>query len=171
MTPENVLVVVAHPDDEVLGCGGTMARHVNAGDAVKVVILADGVSSRSSRKDVDQVEVLARRENAIQANKILGVNDISFYEYVDNRMDGVNLLDVIKDIEGEIENFQPSVVYTHHAGDVNIDHGVVHEAVITACRPKPDFCVKELLFLRCLPVLSGDQLHPECSSHPLILLI
>jgi LmbE family N-acetylglucosaminyl deacetylase len=168
MTPDNVLVIVAHPDDEVLGCGGTIAKHVAEGDAVKTIILADGVSSRSTREDINHEQIQARRNNAIKANKILGVNDVSFYEYVDNRMDGVNLLDVIKDVESEIESFQPSIIYTHHVGDVNIDHKVVHNAVITACRPKPGFCVKELLFFEVLsstewrPSSSGMQFSPSC---------
>lgn len=163
MTPENILVIVAHADDEVLGCGGTIARHVGAGDIVKTVILADGVSSRSTSKDTHNEKIQARRHNAIRANKILGVNDVSFYEYVDNRMDGVDLLDVVKDIEGEIESFQPLVVYTHHAGDINIDHRVVHDAVITACRPKPGFCVRELLFFE---VPSSTEWRPPSSGIP-----
>lgn len=168
MTSENVLVIVAHPDDEVLGCGGTIAKHVDVGDTVKTIILADGVSSRSISEDINHDEIQARRNNAIQANKILGVSDVSFYEYVDNRMDGVNLLDVVKDVEGEIESFQPSIIYTHHAGDVNIDHKLVHDAVITACRPKPGFCVKELFFFEVpsstewRPPSSGMQFAPSC---------
>lgn len=163
MTPENVLVIVAHPDDEVLGCGGTIARHVEAGDTVKTVIMADGVNSRLTRKDSNNKKVQERRQCAIRANKILGVNVVSFYEYLDNRMDGVDLLDVVKDIESEIVSFKPSIVYTHHVGDINIDHRVVHDAVVTACRPKPDFCVRELLFFE---VPSSTEWRPASSGMP-----
>jgi LmbE family N-acetylglucosaminyl deacetylase len=126
-----VLVIAAHPDDEVLGCGGSIARHRAAGDAVAVLIMADGVGSRSG---VDAPPA-ARRQCAQQAAKILGVQDLTLLAYPDNRMDEATLLDVVQDIEKVMARCVPDIVYTHHAGDVNIDHRIVHDAVIAACRP------------------------------------
>ena len=144
MSQYSVLVVAAHPDDEVLGCGGTIARHHGAGDSVTVLILADGVSSRNG--DPDGAVFEARRQSARRANEILGVDDLILLRYPDNRMDMVPLLDIVKDIERVIERCRPTVVYTHHAGDVNIDHACTHHAVIAACRPQPGYCVRKVLF-------------------------
>ena len=138
-----VLVIAAHPDDEVLGCGGSIARHRAAGDAVAVLIMADGVGSRSG---TDAPAAAARQQCAQQAAKILGVQDLTLLAYPDNRMDEATLLDVVQDIEKVMARCVPDIVYTHHAGDVNIDHRIVHDAVIAACRPQPGHTVKQLLF-------------------------
>ncbi len=138
-----VLVIAAHPDDEVLGCGGSIARHRAAGDAVAVLIMADGVGSRSG---ADAPAAAARQQCARQAAKILGVQDLTLLAYPDNRMDEATLLDVVRDIEKVMARCVPNIVYTHHAGDVNIDHRIVHGAVIAACRPQPGHAVKQLLF-------------------------
>ena len=140
---KNVLVVAAHPDDEILGCGATMARHVAEGDRVTVLLLADGVGARDPE---NQALALAERQGAARAaNKILGVNEVTLLTYPDNRMDSVAFLDIVQDIEKVMRNCKPEIVYTHHAGDVNIDHRLVSEAVVVACRPTPGFSVRQLL--------------------------
>ncbi len=145
---KRVLIVAAHPDDEVLGCGGTVIRHVQAGDTVKTSILAEGITSRDTVRD----EALRRDEldrlqiQSAEAARIMGVCEVKLFGFPDNRMDRVDLLDVVKAIEQEIASFAPDLVYTHHAGDINIDHQITHRAVLTACRPLPGFSVKELLF-------------------------
>lgn len=142
-----VLIIAAHPDDEILGCGGAIARHRKRGDSVAVLIMADGISSRSERpKQFSVQDLRERQQSAQQANNILGVDDLTLLSYPDNRMDGVVLLDVVKDVEKKLDQFKPSIVYTHHSGDVNIDHSIVHEAVIVACRPQPGHSVRQLLF-------------------------
>lgn len=143
-----VLVIAAHPDDEVLGCGGTIARHSKNGDDVYVVILAEGITSRDSQRNPDKhkEELSDLKKAAIRANEILGVTSLQFHNFPDNRMDSVDLLDVVKVIESYIEQYKPDIVYSHHSGDVNIDHRRIHEAVITACRPVPSHPVKTLLF-------------------------
>ncbi len=145
---KNVLVIAAHPDDEVLGCGGTIAKHVDTGDRVDVLIMAEGLTSRDVARDRDAagnaLTDLAR--SAHEANRILGVTSLELLDFPDNRLDAVDLLDIVKTIEAAIARLQPSVVYTHHAGDVNIDHRRIHEAVIAACRPMPGQPVKQLLF-------------------------
>ena len=142
-----ILVIVAHPDDEILGCGGSMAKWVKDGNEVHVLILAEGSTSRGKirdRKD-HKVELTHLSEAANEAGQIIGIDSINLMDYPDNRMDSVDLLDVIKTIEKYLEKIKPEVVLTHHFGDLNIDHRLVHEAVITACRPYPDHYVKRIL--------------------------
>jgi LmbE family N-acetylglucosaminyl deacetylase len=144
----NVLIIAAHPDDEVLGCGGTIAKHVENGDEVHVVILAEGVTSRDLRRERESRagELSQLAQAAQEAGRILGVQSVELHDFPDNRMDSVDLLDVVKVVETAIDRYKPDMVYTHHAGDVNIDHRIVHQAVVAACRPLPGQCVKTLLF-------------------------
>jgi len=145
---KNVMVIAAHPDDEVLGCGGTIAKHVKNDDKVHVVILAEGLTSRDERRNREKFgQALSELEqSARKANKVLGVSSLELYDFPDNRMDSLDLLDVVKVVENIIGKYQSEIVYTHHSGDVNIDHRRIHEAVITACRPVPGCPVKTLLF-------------------------
>jgi N-acetylglucosamine malate deacetylase 1 len=133
---ERVLVVASHPDDEVLGCGGTLARHAKAGDIVEALILADGETSRKSS------DIAARDAQAKAAAKILGLEKSTLIGLPDNRLDTVPLLEVTQHIESAIAAFRPTIVYTHHAGDLNVDHRVAHRATITACRPLVGASVK-----------------------------
>ena len=136
----NILVVAAHPDDEVLGCGGSMAKWSQAGHEVHVLILAEGATSRDDVRNRGErsEELSALKSGACQAGEILSVKSVQVLDMPDNRMDSIDLLDVVKVIEREIEKTNPEMVVTHHAGDVNIDHRVIHEAVVTACRPLRD---------------------------------
>lgn len=139
---KTVLIVAAHADDEVLGCGGTIARHVFEGDAVHVVFMADGVGSRGA----DRLGELKERNQARdEALRVLGVAEWHALDFPDNRMDQVPLLDVVRKLESIIEKLQPKRVLTHHCGDLNVDHRLTHEAVMTACRPVPGFSVREIL--------------------------
>ena len=139
---KKILVVAAHADDEVLGCGGTLARHVAEGDEVHVVFMADGVRSRSA----DQANQLKYRKQARdEALRILGVAECYALDFADNCMDSIPLLDVVQSLEPIIEAVQPVRVLTHHFGDLNVDHRITHQAVMTACRPVPDNIIKEIL--------------------------
>ena len=139
---KHILVVAAHPDDEVLGCGGTIARHIKDGDNVSVVFMADGVTSRDSA--IVKESVQERNSSAVDACNKLGIKNTYFLGFPDNRMDSIALLDVVKEIEKIITEIVPHTIYTHHYGDLNIDHQVTHQAVMTACRPEPSCCVKEI---------------------------
>ena len=145
---KTALAVAAHPDDEVLGCGGTLARMADDGWDVFVLILAEGVTSRDKARDVEarRSELASLAECAQRAGEILGVRRVRLLGFADNRMDGVELLDVVKCIEREIEEVRPSRVLTHHYADLNIDHSVVQRAVATACRPIPGASVRELVY-------------------------
>lgn len=156
---KQVLVVAAHPDDEVLGCGGAIARHCADGDTVSVLILAQGVVSRGvvdQQAQLDQLQAAARR-----ANDILGVQRLELDRFPDNEMDSVTLLSITKRIEAALAALRPEVVYTHHAGDVNIDHRRIHQAAVTACRPLPGQCVQQLLFFE---VASSTEWQPPGSA-------
>jgi N-acetylglucosamine malate deacetylase 1 len=138
---KNVLVVAAHPDDEVLGCGGTIAKHVGHGDNVHVAFMTNGVGSRHkmSREDIEK-----RSQSAQKSANTLGILSIKSFDFPDNKMDVIPLLDIVQAIESVIDKFRPEIIYTHHVGDLNIDHQITHNAVMTACRPQPEFCVKEV---------------------------
>ena len=144
----NVLVVAAHADDEVLGCGATIAKHTQQGDKVHIVILAEGVTSRDQKpnREKRQSECSALAQAAHQASEILGVASLTLHHFPDNRMDSCDLLDVIKVVEQAIDQHRPEIIYTHHNGDVNIDHRRIQEAVVTAARPMPSSSIKTLLF-------------------------
>lgn len=130
---KNILAVVAHPDDEILGVGGTLCKHAQDGDAVFVLILADGESSRDDGGDAGKIN--ARQDSAQKAASILGVKELFFSDFPDNRMDSVVFLDIIKVVEQNISKIKPDVIYTHHGGDLNVDHRLTFEAVVTASRP------------------------------------
>jgi LmbE family N-acetylglucosaminyl deacetylase len=141
-----VLVVAAHPDDEVLGCGGVIARHGRAGDRVDILILAEGATSRDRARNPkargEEIERL--RQAARKAAKALGASAPRFGGLPDNRMDSLDLIDVIKLVEGVIAASRPDTVYVHHADDLNIDHRIAHQAVLTACRPLPGASVRSI---------------------------
>ena len=138
---KKVLVVAAHPDDEVLGCGGTVARHVDEGDVVQILFMADGVTSR---RLFNKHDLRKRNKAAYESCEILGTESPLFLGFPDNKMDTVALLDIVKKLEKVIDKTQPSVIYTHHDQDLNIDHRITHQAVITACRPQPKSYINEI---------------------------
>jgi LmbE family N-acetylglucosaminyl deacetylase len=163
-TGRRVAVVVAHPDDEVLGCGGTLRRHVLAGDDVSIIVLADGETSRDAA--TGSAEAIAKRSTSAQrAAAILGAKHLEIHALPDNRLDGEMLLDLVKIVERHLRHIQPQVVYTHHAGDVNVDHRCVHEAVVTACRPQSGQVVETLLFFE---TPSSTEWQPPSSAPPFV---
>ncbi|MCB0629663.1 MAG: PIG-L family deacetylase [Saprospiraceae bacterium] len=135
---KRVLVVVAHPDDEVLGVGASMHRLiVEYNCQARAIILGEGITSRSNQRDTEKWknELADHRKNIEDARRQIGYESVGIYQFPDNRFDGVDLLDIIKVIEKEKEEFLPNIILTHHGGDLNIDHRRTFEAVITACRP------------------------------------
>lgn len=145
---KRILCVVAHPDDEVLGLGGTINRLIGDYNCeIRSVILGEGITSRSEKRDVKlwEKELETHRKNIRQANDVIGYQSTGIYDFPDNRFDSVSLLDIIKVVEKEKEQFRPDVIFTHHGGDVNIDHQRTFEAVITACRPMKHEKVKTII--------------------------
>ena len=141
------LIVAAHPDDEVLGCGASISKWTQMGNEVHIIIVAEGATSRDFIRDTTKRknDLNKLKKSAQNASKIMGVKSLNFLGFPDNRMDSVDLLDVIKPIENYIFDYQPDCLVTHHYGDLNIDHQIIHKAVITACRPQPNFCVKRIM--------------------------
>ena len=137
---KKILVIAAHSDDETLGCGGTLAKFSDEGHHLRVVFMTDGVGARgNARSDAD-----SRKENARSALDTLGVSDFTNYNFPDNKLDQVAMLEIAKVIEKEIEGFQPTLLLSHFSGDLNIDHRRVAEAVLVATRPQPGQCVEEI---------------------------
>lgn len=136
----NVLVVAAHPDDEILGVGGTVASHVAKRDRVRLAVMCEGVSSRYSPERDSEI-----REQATQAAGILGVTDLVLGNLPDQKLDTLPLSDVVKQVEQLMADLPPDVIYTHFAGDINRDHRVLAEAVLVAARPYSAPSVKETL--------------------------
>lgn len=136
-----ILVVAAHADDEALGCGGTIVKHIASGDEVRLVLMADGVHSRpeSDEKSFDRRIAAAKR-----AQDILGISEVTYLNFPDNQMDKISLLSIVRPLEEIISHYSPEIVYTHHSGDLNIDHRITQQAVMTACRPQPEHTVREI---------------------------
>jgi len=130
------LVLAAHPDDEVLGCGGTMARLAQEGETVYVAILGEGITSRVQHRahaDASEVEALRNCSHRVAAR--LGARECFLYGLPDNRFDTVPLLDIVKIIEDLVAKLKPDTVYTQHGGDLNVDHLQLYRATLTATRP------------------------------------
>ena len=145
---KRILIVVAHPDDELLGLGGTMHQLIsNFNVTTHVVILGEGITSRSDSRSTEEWkdELIIHKENIKNAQKAIGYHSVKTFDFPDNRFDTVALLDIIKVIEKEKEEFVPDIVFTHHGGDVNIDHQRTFEAVLTCCRPMEHETVKTIV--------------------------
>jgi LmbE family N-acetylglucosaminyl deacetylase len=144
---KKIMIVVAHPDDELLGLGATMNKLINEYSVkTHVVILGEGLTSRLDTRDTVKLknELIIHKKNIKSAQKAIGYHSNSIYDFPDNRFDTVPILDLIKVIEKEKKIFKPEVIFTHHGGDLNIDHQKTFEAVITACRPLENEIVKSI---------------------------
>jgi len=142
---KRILIVVAHPDDELLGLGASMNLLIEEYNiSTRVVILGEGITSRSETRDIKhwEKELEIHRQNIETAQSAIGYHEVSMHDFPDNRFDTVALLDIVKVIEKEKEIFKPEIIFTHHGGDVNIDHQRTFEAAITACRPMENESVK-----------------------------
>lgn len=123
----NVLVLAAHPDDETLGCGATMARLSAEGHSVQLLTFTDGVGARG--------EVDNRNSKLDKCAEILGITGYNYGDFPDNRMDSIPLLDICKFIEGSVD-FEPDAIFTHHPDCLNVDHSIVYKATVTVFRPQ-----------------------------------
>lgn len=141
----NILVIAAHPDDEILGCGGTMARLAHEGHDIFIAIFGEGITSRyHSPEQADRSAVETLHRTSHEAAVTIGARDLFVYHLPDNRFDTVPLLDIVKIVEELMDRLKPQVIYTQHGGDLNIDHQVLHRAVLTATRPVPGQMVRDI---------------------------
>jgi len=143
---KKILIVAAHPDDEVLGCFGTVARLIKEGYEAYTLILGEGKTSRDEERIVEdkKEEIELLNHEIINANKVIGIKKVFIESLPDNRFDHVDLLDIIKVISKVKEEVQPDIIFTHYEHDLNIDHQLTYKALITATRPMEDECVKEI---------------------------
>ncbi len=145
MSISKCLVIAAHPDDEVLGCGGTIPRLVKDGREVYIAILSEGITSRYNQPEAAEKKLIEElHTQSRQVGKYLSAKEVFLFSLPDNCFDTVPLLDIIKKIEELVENLRPHIICTHHGGDLNIDHQITHRAVLTATRPLKDCPVKEI---------------------------
>lgn len=134
----NVLVVAAHPDDEVLGCGATIARYAREGHSIFLLVLGEGMTSRYARREEADFKLVEKlQEKAKKVAELLGAKELLLDDLPDNRFDTVPLLDIVKKVEAAVEKTKPQLIFTHHHADLNIDHQLTQRAVLTATRPLP----------------------------------
>lgn len=136
MKDRKILIIAAHPDDEILGCGGTIAKLSNA-NKVFALILGEGVRSRNLEDSEEKINLL--RNQSMSAQKLLGIKHSLFENLPDNSFDSLPLLEITQTVEKYVFNIVPDIIFTHHHADLNIDHRLTFQAVLTACRPQPKF--------------------------------
>lgn len=141
--PKNnkILIVAAHPDDEVLGCFATVAKLIKQGYEAYTLILSGGKTSRGivAKEELETLQLEMKN-----ANKLIGIKEVFTADCPDNAFDSIPLLEIVKKIEEIKQQVQPDIIFTHHVGDMNIDHQITHKAVLTATRPMVDECVKTI---------------------------
>ncbi|MCX5807584.1 MAG: PIG-L family deacetylase [Proteobacteria bacterium] len=149
---KTILVVAAHPDDEILGCGGTISRLAREGYEVHTLILGEGITSRDNERDVKnrKNELDALKKQAYDAAHVVGVKEVYLFDFPDNRFDSIPLLDIVKTVENIKIDIKPDIVFTHYEKDLNVDHKITYKAVIVATRPLKDETVKELYTFKTL---------------------
>ena len=157
---KKILIVAAHPDDEVLGCFGTVARLIKEGYDAYTLILGEG---KTSRDEVDENALKILREEIKKANEKIGIKKVFIEHFPDNRFDSVDLLDIIKVISKVKEEVQPDIIFTHYKDDLNIDHQITYKAVITATRPMQNESVKEIYAFE---ILSSTEWNYPLSFSP-----
>ncbi|MGJ0376949.1 PIG-L family deacetylase [Aliarcobacter cryaerophilus] len=162
---KKILIVVAHPDDEVLGCFGTVARLIKEGYEAYTLILGEGKTSRDEKRVVenkkDEIEIL--NSEIKRANDTIGIKKTFIYNFADNRFDSVDLLDIVKVISKVKEEIKPDIIFTHYENDLNIDHTITYKAVLTATRPMKNECVKEIYSFE---ILSSTEWNYPISFSP-----
>lgn len=165
---KKIMIVAAHPDDELLGLGASMHKLIRDHSVqTHVVILGEGITSRAASRDTEKwkEELDIHRKNIKEAQQCIGYGSVSTYDFPDNRFDSTALLDLVKTVEKEKEKFQPEVIFTHHGGDLNIDHQRTFEAVMTACRPMKNERVKTIITFE---TPSATEWRASTDSNPFI---
>lgn len=162
---KKILIIAAHPDDEIIGCGGSAARLVKENNEVYTMILGEGVTSREDyrNRERNKNELDRLKEQSRQANEIIGVRNLFLHDLPDNRFDTVPFLEIVKTVE-EIKNkIKPDIIFTHFKHDLNLDHRLTFQAVITATRPIHGETVKEVYSFE---ILSSSEWNYPSSFNP-----
>ncbi len=137
---KKILVVCAHPDDEVIGCGGTIAKFSKYAD-VNLLTFTDGESSRLNK---NKKKIIKRRQMLLKSSKILGINNTHQHNFKDNELDTYSNLELTKLIEKYLLKYKPDTILTHYKNDLNIDHRKIFRSVITATRPFKNNLIKNI---------------------------
>ncbi|MBL42087.1 MAG: GlcNAc-PI de-N-acetylase [Rhodospirillaceae bacterium] len=135
MKKKCILCVVAHPDDEALGVGGTLIKHVERGDKVNIIILSEGEGAKLLKKERN----INRLSNAYKWSKLAGTKLLKVFDFPDQKFDSIPQIEIVSAIEKEVKVVKPDIVYTHFLYDINKDHQVTAEAVMVALRPISKF--------------------------------
>lgn len=157
---KKILIIAAHPDDEVLGCFGTVSRLIKEGYDAYTLILGEGKTSRNTS---NENEIQSLKNEIIKANNSIGIKKVFIESFPDNRFDSVDLLDIIKVILKVKEEVNPDIIFTHFEHDLNIDHQITYKAVITATRPMQDETVSEIYSFE---ILSSTEWNYPLSFSP-----
>jgi len=167
---KKILIIAAHPDDEVLGCFGTVAKMVKEGDEAYTLILGEGKTSRDERRSVEnkKAELNILNREIEKANSVINIKKIFIEHFPDNRFDSVDLLDIVKAILKVKEEVKPDIIFTHYENDLNIDHQITYQAVVTATRPMEMRVLKRSIVLKFYPLQSGTI---HLASHQIYFLI
>jgi len=162
---KKILIVAAHPDDEVLGCFGTVARLIKEGYEAYTLILGEGKTSRDEERALEnrQDDIKLLNSEIVKSNNIIGIKKVFVESFADNRFDSVDLLDIIKVISKVKEEVKPDIIFTHYEHDLNVDHQITYKAVITATRPMEDECVQEIYSFE---ILSSTEWNYPLSFSP-----
>jgi LmbE family N-acetylglucosaminyl deacetylase len=169
MKNKKILFVCAHPDDEVLGCGGIIAKYLINKNKIKIIFLSEGVTARFKKTDFHKKEVInqikKRNNNCLQALNLLGLENkyIKFYNNQCCRLDTYPIIELTKIIEENINSFKPDLLFTHNKDDVNIDHQITYKATLAAVRPLKNQSVKELYTFE---TLSSTEWNPQNTFKP-----
>ena len=154
---KNILIIAAHPDDDILGCGGFIAKY-NTKTNIRVIFIAEGSSCRfpDLNKNLNKIQktIETRNNYAKDALKVLGVKQVSFYNLPCGRLDSTPIIEINKIIENELNNFKPHTVITHSEDDTNNDHRIVYRSTLMATRPG---AFKNLKTLLSFEVLSSTE--------------
>lgn len=163
---KKILIVAAHPDDEVLGCFGTVSKLIKTeGYEAYTLILGEGKTSRynSNKKNNIEEELELLNKEIFNANNKIGIKKVFVHSFPDNRFDSVDLLEIIKIISEVKEKVKPDIIFTHYENDLNIDHTITYKAVLTATRPMKTESVKEIYSFE---VLSSTEWNYPLSFSP-----
>ena len=148
MKINKILIIAAHPDDDILGCGGFISKYSSI-KKIRVIFIAEGSSCRFNKKDLNSdlaIKTINKRNNfGIEALKTLGVNQFQFYNLPCGRLDQTPIIDINKIIESEINKYKPDTIFTHSFDDTNNDHQIVHKATLMATRPGAKNLVNHIL--------------------------
>ncbi|EAI2991774.1 PIG-L family deacetylase [Campylobacter lari] len=157
-----ILIIAAHPDDEVLGCFGTIARLIKEGYEAYSLILGEGKTSRDDIIDINKEKNILENE-LLKANETIGIKKVFRGYFLDNSFDKVHLLEIIKTIENVKNEIKPNIIFTHYENDLNIDHQLTYQATITATRSLVDESVKEIYSFE---ILSSTEWKYPLSFNP-----